>query len=306
MRNHDDYSVMIQLFIDDELPAEQREDLASHLKVCASCQKELDEAKALSVKVRESRPRIEAPTALRERILSQMSDSVDQSTTYPLILKKIRVQSFWRPLAVAAMFCIAVSGVLSFFYSQRESRARSFVNTAVAEHRAFDNGRPLEVHSNSPQVVTAWFAERVSFPFRIPNAGIATDDRANYTLTGGRLVKFAGEPAALLEFQMPNNRISLLISSNKLSAAAGGKVTYADGLRFHARDLGDLHVATWDNKGLTYALISSVAMGSSRSCTTCHRDSPDSTATLENSHASFWHAEPLSVIIANQFSHFSY
>jgi anti-sigma factor (TIGR02949 family) len=90
MRNNGDYSTLIQLFIDDELTDEERDGLVSHLKSCASCQKELDEAKALSAKLRASRPQIEAPAALRERILSQMSNSVDQSTTYPLIQKNLR------------------------------------------------------------------------------------------------------------------------------------------------------------------------------------------------------------------------
>jgi anti-sigma factor RsiW len=306
MRNHDDYNLMIQLFIDDELTGEEREGFVYHLKNCPSCQEELDKAKAFSVKVREARPRIEAPAALRERILSQMNNSVDRAITYPLVQKESMVRPYWKPLSAAAMFCIAVSGVLTFFYFQREFRARSFVNVAVVEHRAFGSARPLEVQSSSPEVVTAWFSKRVSFPFRIPNAGIAADDRANYTLTGGRLVKFAGESAALLEFKMPNNRISLLISSNKLSTAAGGKITYANGLRFHARDLGDLHVATWDNKGLTYALISSVAMSGSRSCSTCHRDSPKATAALKSPHISFLHAQLMPEISANQLDPFPY
>jgi anti-sigma factor RsiW len=301
MRNHDDYGVMIQLFIDNELTGDGREGILSHLKDCASCQEELEEAKAFSVMVRGARPRIEAPAALLEKILCQMSYPVNQAATYPLVLKRSVFRSNWRPLAFAATFCIAVGGVLSFSHFQREFRARSFVDAAVVQHRAFRSGTPLEVESSSPEVVTAWFAKRVSFPFRIPNAGIASDDRANYTLTGGRLVEFAGEPAALLEFQMPNNRISLLISSNKLSAAAGGKITYADGLRFHARDLGDLHVATWDNEGLTYALISSVVMGSSGSCVTCHKDSPNITVTLKSPPISFPNAQPLPEMSANEF-----
>ena len=103
------------------------------------------------------------------------------------------------------MFLVAVSSVLFISQLQRESRARSFVDAAVAEHRGSGEGGPLDVHSSSPDVVATWFAQRVSFPFRIPNAGIASDDRAKYTLAGGRLVKFGGEPAALLEFRMPDN-----------------------------------------------------------------------------------------------------
>jgi hypothetical protein len=140
----------------------------------------------------------------------------------------------------------------------------------------------------------------------MPNAGIAADDRAKYTLAGGRLVKFGGEPAALVEFRMPNNRISLLVSSDKLASATGGKVTRSDGLSFHAEDVGEFHVATWDNKGLTYALISSIAMASSGSCSSCHRDSPAATAAMKSSHDTFLRAQPLPEISANQVNQFSY
>jgi len=306
MKNHDDYNVMIQLFIDDELKGQEREDLISHLKHCASCQEELEEAKAFSARVRGARLQVEAPPALREKILSRMSDPANHAISNPLIKIRSVVRPHWRSLAAAAMLLIAVAGVLSISYLRREVRAGSFVDAAVAEHRGAGDGRQLDVQSSSPDVVAAWFAHRVSFTFRMPNAGIAADDRAKYTLAGGRLVKFGGEPVALLEFRMPNNRISLLVSSDKLAAATGGKVTRSDGLSFHAQDLGELHVATWDNKGLTYALISSVAMGSTRSCSTCHRDSPASAVTLKRSHERFWHVQPPPEISANQADHFPY
>lgn len=143
------------------------------------------------------------------------------------------------------------------------------------------------------------FTQRVSFPFRMPNAGIAADDRTKSTLAGGRLVDFGGEPAALLEFRMVNNRISLLVFSDKLAAASGGRITHSDGLSFHAKDLGELHVATWDNKGLTYALISSVTIGSSHSCSACHKDSPTATAIPRSSLDALLLATPLPEITAN-------
>src|SRR5258708_6415440 len=304
MNNHDDYSVMIQLMIDDELTGQEREDLISHLKDCTSCQEELEEAKTFSARVRGARPQVEAPAAPREKILSHMSDPTSQSTSDPLVQKRSALRAYWRPLAAAAMFLVAIGVVLSLSYLRRESRAMSFVEAAIAEHRISGNGRPLEVQSSLPDVVAAWFAQRVSFPFRMPNAGIAADDRAKYTLAGGRLVKFGGEPAALLEFRMANNRISLLVSSDKLAAATGGKVTRSAGLSSHAGPWGNFHVATWKNKAFIYALIPPVARGTALPCFPCHRDSPASTATLKRSQERFWHTQPLPEISANQANHF--
>ncbi len=266
MKNHDDYSVMIQIMIDDELTGQEREDLISHLNDCVSCQEELEDARAFSARVRSARPKVEAPAALREKILSNMSNPINRSTPDAPVQKSSAVRAYWRPLAAAAMFLIAIGAVLSNSYLRRESRAMSFVGTAIAEHRMSSKDRSFDVESSSPEVVAAWFAQRVSFPFRMPNDGIAADHRAKYTLAGGRLVTFGGQPAALVEFRMQNNRITLLVTSDKLATATGGKVTHSGGLSFHASDQGELHVATWNNKGLTYALISSIAMSSNRSC----------------------------------------
>ncbi|WP_035351898.1 anti-sigma factor family protein [Edaphobacter aggregans] len=293
IKNHDDYGVMIQLLIDDELTGHEREDLISHINDCASCQEELEEAQAFSARVRSARPQVEAPAALREKILSNINNSTNRS-----------VRAYWRPLAAAAMFLVTVGVVLSLSYLRRESRAMSFVEAAIAEHRISSNDRSLDVESSSPEVVATWFAQRVSFPFRMPNEGIAADDRAKYTLAGGRLVTFSGQPAALVEFRMQNNRITLLVTSDKLVTATGGKITSSGGLRFHASDRGELHVATWNNKGLTYALISAVAMGSSRSCSFCHRDSPAATTTMKSPHDTFLYPQPMPEISANQVDRF--
>jgi anti-sigma factor RsiW len=147
------------------------------------------------------------------------------------------------------------------------------MDVAVADYHSSTEDSSLDVRSSSPQVVAAWFAQRVSFPFRIPNEGIASDDRAKYTLAGGRLVDFGGERAALLVFRLPRDRISLLVSPDRLAKATGGRIVRSGELTFHAKVLGDLHVTTWDNKGLTYALVSKVSMGNSQACSTCHRDS---------------------------------
>jgi anti-sigma factor RsiW len=299
MENHDDYNVMIQLMIDDELTGQEREDLISHLNICASCQKKLKEEQAFSERVRSARPQMAAPAALRQKILRNINSSSSRWTPDSVVQERSLVRAYWGQLAAAAMFLIAIGAVLSISYLRRESRAMRFVEAAVAEHRISGNGRSLDVESTSPEVVAAWFAPRVSFPFRMANEGIAADDRAKYTLVGGRLVAFGGQPAALVEFRFQNHRVTLLVSSEKLATAMGGTVTRSAGLRLHARDMGGLHIATWVNKGLTYALISPVAMGNSSSCSSCHRESPNAT-TMNSSSDTFLHTQPLSEISANR------
>jgi hypothetical protein len=106
MKHHADYSVMIQLFIDDELTNQEREDFFSHSNNCVSCQKELEEAKAFSTRVREARLRVEAPSALREKILNHMIAPGNQSNSDLLVQKRPGISFYWRPLAAAAVFLI--------------------------------------------------------------------------------------------------------------------------------------------------------------------------------------------------------
>ena len=104
--HHDDYGVMIQLLVDDELAGLERESLISHIIDCPNCQKELKEAQVFSARVRSARPQVEAPEGLREKILSNVNNSSSQS-----------IRAYWRPLAAAAMFVIARGVVLSLSFS---------------------------------------------------------------------------------------------------------------------------------------------------------------------------------------------
>jgi hypothetical protein len=96
---------------------------------------ELEEARAFSARVRGARPQVEVPPALREKILSYMGDPSNRVISDSAVQRKFAVRPYWLLLAAAAMFLVAVSSVLFISQLQRESRARNFVDAAVAEHR---------------------------------------------------------------------------------------------------------------------------------------------------------------------------
>lgn len=283
-----DYSAMIQLYIDDELTGSEQQELLSHLETCASCRQKFEELKVFSNRIRQARPLITAPAALRERILQQTEQKKKVSSeaqTKVLSLKQSWRNSSWLPAAAAAMICV-VAGAFLFAHLHRQANVSSFVDTAIVAHRSLTNASmPLDVRSDSPKVVAAWFASRVPFPFRMPNAGIASDDSAVYKLAGGRLLTFRGEQAALLAFQMQNDTISVLIASGNKAKAEGGKITYSNDIRFHSTDRNDLHVVTWENKQLVYALIFPSKVAAEHSCSTCHTGSAQpKTALLDKPH----------------------
>ena len=178
-------------------------------------------------------------------------------------------------LAFAAMLFLVVGGTLFVTRLRVESNANNFVATAVASHQALsDAALQLDVQSESPSVVSAWFSQRVSFPFRMPDSGIAAGNSARYKLLGGRLVTFGGEQAAVVVFRLSQDLVTILIVPDRQARAIGGNVTYSDGIKFHASDQNRMHVVTWEYKNLTYALTSNASGSTARACSACHEGAP--------------------------------
>jgi anti-sigma factor (TIGR02949 family) len=283
-----DYRSQIQLYLDNELTGSDAEVFLAHLEHCECCQRETQEAEAFSRTLRQARPFAVAPAALRERI-AQLAKT--QAVLEPEMLPhegKVQVVSFRKKamrysLALAATLFLVVGSLLTASRLQVDSNADRFVATAIDTHRALsDAALQLDVQSESPNVVSAWFSQRVSFPFRMPNAGIAADDLAKYKLRGGRLVTFGGERAALLVFQLSQEVVSVLIAPDRHARAIGGRVTYSDGIAFHAMDRDRMHVVTWENKNLTYALTSNMTGSAARPCSTCHEVSSHKLASSQS------------------------
>jgi anti-sigma factor (TIGR02949 family) len=271
-----DHSSQIQLYIDKELTGSDAEEFLAHLQHCEGCQREMQEMEAFSRRVRQARPFAVAPAALRERIARLAETQAGFEPGMPVHKSKVWVLSFHKKairysLALAAMLLLVAGGLLTVSRVRVQSNAERFVATAIDSHRALsDAALQLDVQSDSPDAVSAWFSQRVSFPFRMPNAGIAANDLAKYKLRGGRLVTFGGEPAALLVFQLSKELVTVLITPDRHARAIGGHVTYSDGIKFHATDRDRMHVVTWENKNLTYALTTNSMGSAARPCSSCH------------------------------------
>jgi hypothetical protein len=159
---------------------------------------------------------------------------------------------------LAAIFLVA-AGLLPVPGIMLQVSANSYIGAAVASHRSSLNGSlPLEIQSESLGVVTAWFAGKVPFNFRLPSSAGKVGHEQLYRLTGGRLVNYKGGYAALVSYQMQQQTISLLVASSKSAAAVGGEEVPSGGIVFHYNKQASFTVITWSTHGLTYALVSSL------------------------------------------------
>jgi mycothiol system anti-sigma-R factor len=284
MTGCDDYGANVQLFLDKELSGRELEEFRAHLEECEACRAELEAGEELSHLLHRSRPLYAAPEALRRQVM-QTTELFPSSTPYapPRLRKRVLkvlarpVQTAGRgvrhwPMLVAAILLVT-AGVLPIPGILRQASANSYIESAVAAHRSSLNGSlPLEIKSESPSAVTTWFAGKVPFNFRLPEAADEVGHEQAYRLIGGRLVNYKGQNAALVSYQMQQQKISLLVASSMSAVAAGGQEVHSGKIVFHYSKQTGFTVITWSNHGLTYALISSLPGSGRQSCMVCHQN----------------------------------
>jgi len=284
----DQHAAKALRYLDGALRGQELEDFRAHLEICANCSENLEAEQALSGLLRRSRPLYSAPPALRSRLSTVIAEraaatpSRSRAGLYDRVPQTLRLglaglaRPFSRPrafvpaLLLLAVFLILVPNVV------RHVRAESYVQAAMASHRSSLDGRlPPEFRSSSPESVTAWFADKVPFPFRLPNSGSVPDSTPAYQLIGARVVSYRGNPDALVTYQKQAEKISLLVAPSDSAVVAGGDTIRSGSLVFHYRTDQGFKVVTWSTHGLSYALVSSVSGSARESCLVCHQDMAD-------------------------------
>jgi anti-sigma factor RsiW len=287
MKDCDDHNVSVQLYLDHELSGGELEDFLAHLETCVACEETIQVQRELSSLLYRSRPLYTAPDMLRERLLASASQPRAAESPAPAgfarrarmvfveLSRSICVRPrHWEALAALALI-LAVSALL-FPQLLRRSNSAGYVEAAVAAHRSFLEGKlPLEVQSDSAATVTAWFAGKVPFAFRLPDSGGAAIQKPVYKLVGGRLVNYRGGYAALVAYQAKQEKISLLVTSRRAATAAGGEEVDSGGIAFHYSKQGNFNTIAWSNHDLTYALVSSLPGSGRQSCLVCHQSMAD-------------------------------
>jgi mycothiol system anti-sigma-R factor len=279
MNSCDEYAIKALRYLDNELEEQELKDFLWHLASCASCREQLDAERDLSAILHRSRPLYSAPAALRSRVSAAVAEgfpSADRTPgpffhTLADSARRLPGRRVLAPAAIALGLCLVLVPSIV-----RNVRAANYVEAAVAEHRSYlDGSLPLGLQSNSPELVTAWFAKKLPFDFRLPAAEPSPEGKPAYRLTGAAQVSYKGNPAALVTYETQNEKISLLVASNSSAAVAGGDEIRFGELTFHYHNESGFRVITWSNHGLSYALVSSVSGPAQTSCLVCHQSMAD-------------------------------
>jgi anti-sigma factor RsiW len=284
MNQCDNYSMAVQLYLDNELTGSAQEFFVAHVSECAHCREQLESEQRLSELLRRTVPLYSASEELRIRVESVVAQHSAAAGNRKFELRRRIVSFLGRPLRYAwlptlnlrtvAAGCAAIALVLAFvpFMLQRV-RAADYVDTAVSTHRNYLEGKlPLQFNSDSAGAIAAWFADKVPFHIQLPASQLGANVDPAFRLSGGRVVSFRGALAAMVTYHSQREDVSLLVASSQSAPAAGGDALRSNGLIFYFTSKGGFNVVTWSNHGLTYALVSSLHGSAQHSCLVCHEN----------------------------------
>lgn len=253
----------IPLYLDDELQEGERLAVEAHIKGCADCRAALDAERELISAIRKARPVYKTPASLQAKVGKALQGASYRRISFP----------FWVPVAACALLALGLA--LSWFAAAgpfREDRT-PFVDTAVKTHLRYMEGQlPLEILSDSPEKISAWFVGKLGFNLKLPDYPHRPAEPKPYQVEGARLVGFKEDYAAYVVYRLNGHPISLLVTADSVAKPAGGEEIPWEGLRFHFQSVAGWKVLTWSDDGLTYALVSNLEERGQASCIVCHQD----------------------------------
>src|SRR5262245_12699054 len=287
----DQIRLQMGFFLDDELHQGEREEFEAHLESCAACRQVCEQEERLLQSVRASRPLYKATAELHDWLEQNINASPEPITaSYNL---RERIQDILKPggipkfelrlsrlIALATILLFAVfAGIL--LLQMRRERTRfpgpsNFALMAVETHlRRLRGQLPLEIISDSPEMISSWFAGKVHFRLQLPNYQESSRQEKLYHLEGARLVALNNDYAAYVAYKMKQSPITLVVTASSVAMPSGGEEIVSKGLKFHYDSINGLKVITWSDRGVTYALVAALEERGQRSCLVCHAGTKD-------------------------------
>ncbi len=227
----------VQAYIDGEVSGAQAAEVERHLEGCAECQAFCEEAAALSDDIRRLAPRFAAPADLRRQVGSIL-DEEDVRRQVVSIRTKVPSRDFWTG-AFGGAGLTALAAALGLLAILPPAPATLVDQVTSAHTRALMRGRTIAVVSSDHHTVKPWFAGRA--PLSPPVTDFAQE---GFKLTGGRLDRVAGRPAAVVVYQHGKHEIDLFVWADRGSALP------ATGLRH------GYHSIFWKTGDLDFAAVS--------------------------------------------------
>ena len=291
MNQCNEIRAQISFYLDDEIQGEERTALEAHLRGCEECRQLFDSERRFFDVIRGSRPLYIAPPELRANVEQTLSKAPAPHAASPELRHRLgrpllRVVGGASARALPRRLVVASAGValtmllgvwiVTEHRKPRPEPPSEFAYMAVDTHqRHLRRQLPLEIVSDEPERISAWFAGKVPFGVELPNYQESSGQEKLYTLEGARLVGYKNDYAAYVAYRMRMRPISLVVTSEAVAQPSGGEQIASKGLTFHYDSIQGLKVITWSDRGLTYALVSVLEERGQESCIVCHQGTKD-------------------------------
>lgn len=279
-------------YLDDELEQNECAGIQAHLDSCEACRALFQSERRFLQVIRGFRPLPLASPELRAQVEKLINDRSVAPVAPAELRQRIR-RSLWQltsstsvllnarhVIALAAIVGVAL--LLIFWHLRKHNNAVGFPATsefammAADTHQRHIHGQlPLEIVSDAPEQISAWFAGKVPFLLKLPNYQESSGQEKLYNLEGARLVAYRSDYAAYVAYQMRTRPISLVVTSDAVAQASDGEQVVAKGITFHYNSINGLKIITWSDRGLTYALVSDLDERGQQSCVVCHQGTKD-------------------------------
>ncbi|HLY20067.1 MAG TPA: anti-sigma factor [Bryobacteraceae bacterium] len=229
---------LLESYLDDELDAAQRVQVAEHLASCSSCARAHAQLLELRTGMLAYAPYYGAPAGLRQRIQVSVRQA-DRRADRP-------VTAFWRWMAIAAAILLAVSAAWNIaLFGSRTSGADLIAQDVLSSHvRSLMGPHLLDVPSSDQHTVKPWFNGKLDF-----SPDVRDFAAQGFPLIGGRIDYAGGRPVAALVYQRRKHLINVFTWPS--AAAGGGPELYRNGY----------HVVHWNTSGMTWWAVSDLNAG---------------------------------------------
>jgi anti-sigma factor RsiW len=229
----DQWTERLDAYVDGETHAQDVPALEEHLRTCRECAAKAMSRMQMKRATRAAAAmRFTAPPELRRRIEKSIAP------------KRNRLALLMSPalaMAVVLALVVAVSSAVFVRRAEREQVLAQLLDMHVA---ALASANPVDVVSSDRHTVKPWFQGKLPFTFTLPElAG------SQYTLKGGKLVYFRGQPAAQLIYELRKHEFSVFVAQD------GGAASVKDEKK------SGFSTESWNSAGLRYTVMSDAGAG---------------------------------------------
>ncbi len=237
-----------QAFIDGELPGPEANAAERHIAGCANCQAFCEDAAVLVDEIRSYAPRYTAPDSLklrvREAIAAASLEAPAPRHPWAWLSRLRRAARDARSRVFLGGFVggAGVTGLAAalLVLAVLPPTPDALADRVVRAHtEALMSRRVIQVVSSDHHTVKPWFAGRIDIS--PPVHDFAAE---GFKLTGGRIDKVAGQPAAVIVYEHGLHKIDLFVWADR-----GGRLPRAGTRRGY-------NILSWKHDDLDFAAVS--------------------------------------------------